>query len=209
MKFKILTLLLSAGIVLAACGNDKDDSQQANQQDDKQQTTQSSDHKDTKDDDQQEMDDTKTNHTTGQTIAVKDIETDPKQAIETAQTDFDGKLKKVEYKNDMGEWVYKVELVNNKEEAEVKVSDKDNKVLHTDKEMDEHQNMDDTLEYKEAISYKEAVKKAQNEMNGDLKQWQLSKDDGKLIYEVELIDQNKEIEFKIDAKTGEVLEMEH
>ncbi|UXR78929.1 MULTISPECIES: PepSY domain-containing protein [unclassified Staphylococcus] len=213
MKFKILTLLLSAGIVLAACGNDSDDNM--DKKEDNQQTTQSSNDKMDKDsndtndqddmDDQNDRDDQKTDKMNDKTVQLKDIQTEPEEAIKTAQKAFDGKMKKIEYKQDNGEWIYKIDLVNGNKEAEVKVSDKDNKAIKTEEETESDNQDNKTIDYKEMISYDEAVKTAQKETKGDLKQWKLNEDDGQLVYEVKIADQNDDREYLIDAKSGKLI----
>ena len=211
MKFKILGLLLSAGLVLAACGNDDDDKQE--KQTDNQETSQTSTNKndDTDKDDQNDTqsNDQQSNQMNDMTTDVKDIQTEPEKAIETAQKEFDGQVKGIEYKQDNGEWVYKIDLVNGQNEAEVKVSDKDNKVLTSEQETEDDTQEQKVVDLDSVVSYKEAVEAAQKEMKGELKQWKLSHDNGKLVYEVELVDQNKESEVIIDAKTGKVKGMDH
>ncbi|KIX90012.1 hypothetical protein TP70_09840 [Staphylococcus microti] len=211
MKFKILGLLLSAGLVLAACGNDDDDKQE--KQMDKQQTSQTStDKNDDMDKDNQndtQSNDQQSSQMNNMTTDVKDIQTEPEKAIETAQKEFDGQVKNIEYKQDNGEWVYKIDLVNGQNEAEVKVSDKDNKVLTSEQETEDDMQEQKVVDLDSVVSYKDAIKTAQKEMKGDLKQWKLNHDNGKLVYEVELVDQNKESEVIIDAKTGKVKGMDH
>ncbi|UXR70165.1 PepSY domain-containing protein [Staphylococcus sp. IVB6246] len=205
MKFKILSLLLSAGVVLAACGNDNDDNM--NKNDDKQETTQTST-KET-DNDQNSKDDQNdtqsSNNQNNNTVQLKDIKTEPEKAIKTAQGAFDGEMKKIEYKQDNGEWIYKIDLVNGNKESEVKVSDKDNKVIQTEEETENDNQDNKAINYKDMISYEEAVKTAQKELKGDLKQWKLNEDDGQLVYEVKITSQNDEREYLIDAKSGKLI----
>ncbi|MGV3041547.1 PepSY domain-containing protein [Staphylococcus rostri] len=211
MKFKILALLLSAGIVLAACGNDNDD--QNDKQTDNQQTSQTSnDNNDNMDknddmdkDDQNNSNDQQSTQMKEMTFDLKDVQTEPEKAIETAQKEFDGQVKSLEYKEDNGQWIYKVDLVNGDNEAEVKVSDKDNKVLASEQEMENDTQKEKVIDLDNIVSYKDAIKTAQKEMKGDLKQWKLNHDNGKLVYEVELVDQNNDKELIIDAKTGKVM----
>ncbi|MCS4486674.1 PepSY domain-containing protein [Staphylococcus americanisciuri] len=207
MKFKILTLLLSAGIVLAACGNDDDnqsDNQQANNQSSSQTTTKS-DNNTNQDDTNTSDNQSSTQQSTKTTVDLNEIKTQPEEAIKTAQQSFDGQVKKIEYKQDNGQWIYKIDLVNGNNEAEVKVSDQDNKVLASEEEVESDNQTQKVIDLDNVVSYKEAVETAQKEMNGDLKQWKLNHDNGKLVYEVELMDQNKDTEIIVDAKTGKVM----
>ncbi|PCF84898.1 PepSY domain-containing protein [Staphylococcus delphini] len=206
MKFKMLSLLLASGIVLAACGNDDDDQKNTNNTDNDTKTEQTTDNNQNSDDN----DDQNTNQNAKtQTIDVKDVQTKPEDAIKTAKSSFDGDVKQVEYKKENGQWVYDIDLRNNNEEAEVKVSDKDNKVLNTKKEKEMDNDNDKTINYGDAIDFKEAVKKAQDQQKGDLKKWSLDNDDGQFVYNIELMTDNGEQELVLDAKSGEVLQQEN
>ncbi|MDE9752743.1 PepSY domain-containing protein [Staphylococcus delphini] len=206
MKFKMLSLLLASGIVLAACGNDDDDQKNTNNTDNDTKTEQTTDNNQNSDDN----DDQNTNQNAKtQTIDVKDVQTKPEDAIKTAKSSFDGDVRQVEYKKENGQWVYDIDLRNNNEEAEVKVSDKDNKVLNTNKEKEMDNDNDKTINYGDAIDFKEAVKKAQDQQKGDLKKWSLDNDDGQFVYNIELMTDNGEQELVLDAKSGEVLQQEN
>lgn len=202
----MLSLLLASGIVLAACGNDDDDQKNTNNTDNDTKTEQTTDNNQNSDDN----DDQNTNQNAKtQTIDVKDVQTKPEDAIKTAKSSFDGDVKQVEYKKENGQWVYDIDLRNNNEEAEVKVSDKDNKVLNTKKEKEMDNDNDKTINYGDAIDFKEAVKKAQDQQKGDLKKWSLDNDDGQFVYNIELMTDNGEQELVLDAKSGEVLQQEN
>ncbi|HEC2207704.1 TPA: PepSY domain-containing protein [Staphylococcus delphini] len=206
MKFKMLSLLLASGIVLAACGNDDDDQKNTNNTDNDTKTEQTTDNNQNSDDNDEQN--TNQNAKT-QTIDVKDVKTTPEDAIKTAKSSFDGDVKQVEYKKENGQWVYDIDLRNNNEEAEVKVSDKDNKVLNTKKEKEMDNDNDKTINYGDAIDFKEAVKKAQDQQKGDLKKWSLDNDDGQFVYNIELMTDSGEQELVLDAKSGEVLQQEN
>ncbi|MDK3630352.1 PepSY domain-containing protein [Staphylococcus pseudintermedius] len=210
MKFKIISLLLASGIVLAACGND-DDQKKTNNADNDTKTEQTTDNnQNSHDNDRDDNDDQNTNqHTKTQTIDVKDVKTTPEDAIKTAKSSFDGDVKQVEYKKENGQWVYDIDLRSNNEEAEVKVSDKDNKVLNTNKEKEMDNDNDKTINYGDAIDFKEAVKIAQEQQKGDLKKWSLDNDDGQFVYNIELMTDNGEQELVLDAKSGKVLQQEN
>ena len=51
-------------------------------------------------------------------------------------------------------------------------------------------------------------KKGQKEFDGDIKEWSLSKDDGKLVYDLDLKKDKEKHEVTIDAKNGKVLNNE-
>lgn len=60
-------------------------------------------------------------------------------------------------------------------------------------------------EKKTTINPKEAIDIALSEFSGTVKELEFEKDDGRLIYEIEVIAGYEEAEFKIDASTGEIV----
>lgn len=60
-------------------------------------------------------------------------------------------------------------------------------------------------EKKSIINPKEAIDIALGEFSGTVKELEFEKDDGRLIYEIEVIAGYEEAEFKIDASTGEIV----
>ena len=58
------------------------------------------------------------------------------------------------------------------------------------------------------ISREEAIKIAKETHNGTVQETELDEDDGQYIFEVEFEDDDQEVEVEIDAKTGEVLNVE-
>ena len=58
------------------------------------------------------------------------------------------------------------------------------------------------------ISTKEAIKIAENKTGAKVDEIELDEDDGKTVYEIELITGHTEYELTIDAFTGKILEME-
>ncbi len=81
---------------------------------------------------------------------------------------------------------YKLNKVINKE-SEVIISDKNKKILNKEQENENSINNDEAFKYNEAIDYKDATK-GQKEFDGKIKEWSLSKDDGKLVYDLDLND---------------------
>ncbi|ENO0928961.1 PepSY domain-containing protein [Staphylococcus pseudintermedius] len=136
MKFKIISLLLASGIVLAACGND-DDQKNTNNADNDTKTEQTTDNnQNSHDNDRDDNDDQNTNqHTKTQTIDVKDVKTTPedaidfKEAVKKAQEQQKGDLKKWSLDNDDGQFVYNIELMTDNGEQELVLDAKSGKVL--------------------------------------------------------------------------------
>ncbi len=61
---------------------------------------------------------------------------------------------------------------------------------------------------KEILSIEEAKQMAMKEFDGKVVEIELDKDDGRLIYEIELKDGKREAELDLDAETGEIIELE-
>ncbi|MBO1199770.1 PepSY domain-containing protein [Staphylococcus simiae] len=186
MKFKSLAVLSMGALVLAACGNDaaKED-------------TKSSDSSNSN------------SNTTKQVIALNDIKTSPKEAVKKAQDTYKGQeLKEIAFEKTNGDWTYKIAQQKTGEESEVIIADKDKKIVNKSTEKEDSVDKSDNFKYSDAIDYKEAIKKGQKEFDGDIKEWSLDKDDGKLVYNMDLKKDNTKHEITIDAKSGKVLKNE-
>ena len=187
MKFKMSALLLSSAVLLGACGGNG--------------SADSSD------------DNSKSNNTDNahkSSIALKDVSTDPKDAIKKAQNIYkDEKLKKISFEKEHGDWAYKVEQQNaqKREESEVVINDKDKKVASKEKETDESNSTNKEFDYNDMKSYKDAIKAGQKKFDGEIGEWSLhrSKDRGKFVYDMDLKKGKEKHEITVDAKTGKVL----
>ena len=82
------------------------------------------------------------------------------------------------------------------------------KVINKKTEKEDTMNENDNFKYSDAIDYKKAIKEGQKEFDGDIKEWSLEKDDGKLVYNIDLKKGNKKQEVTVDAKNGKVLKSE-
>ncbi|UXS60526.1 PepSY domain-containing protein [Staphylococcus ureilyticus] len=184
MKSKGLALVTASAILLTACGNGSSDSG-------------------TKSESSNNNGDNK------QVIALDKIKTSPEDAIKKAQDVYSGQnLKGISYEKSNGEWAYKIEQQKQGEESEVIISDKNKKVLNKETEKEDSVNKNDEFKYSDAIDYKEAIKKGQNEFDGDIKEWSLSEDDGKLVYDMDIQKDKTKHEITVDAKNGKVLNNE-
>ncbi|WP_436863697.1 PepSY domain-containing protein [Mammaliicoccus sciuri] len=225
MKYKMLSLLLSAGIVLAACGNSDDDNndKKDNQNDEKtEQTTKensnddqntdddqdSNDDQDS-DDDQNTDDDQSSDKATENTVKWDDVKVSPEDAVKAAQKESKGELKDLSFEKETGEWSYKVELVDGTNENKVLINADDKSVTNVEKEQEDSDDNDQTFKLSDVAKFEDVLKVAQDKAKGDIKEWSLSEDNGKLVYSIELKEGNKEsTDFTIDAKSKEILEQE-
>ncbi|KTT83737.1 MULTISPECIES: PepSY domain-containing protein [Mammaliicoccus] len=207
MKYKMLSLLLSAGIVLAACGNSDDDNndKKDNQNDEKtEQTT-----KENSNDDQNTDDDQSSDKATENTVKWDDVKVSPEDAVKAAQKESKGELKDLSFEKETGDWSYKVELVDGTNENKVLINADDKSVTNVEKEQEDSDDNDQTFKLSDVAKFEDALKVAQDKAKGDIKEWSLSEDNGKLVYSIELKEGNKEsTEFTIDAKSKEILEQE-
>jgi len=207
MKYKMLSLLLSAGIVLAACGNSDDDNndKKDNQNDEKtEQTT-----KENSNDDQNTDDDQSSDKATENTVKWEDVKVSPEDAVKAAQKESKGELKDLSFEKETGDWSYKVELVDGTNENKVLINADDKSVTNVEKEQEDSDDNNQTFKLSDVAKFEDALKVAQDKAKGDIKEWSLSEDNGKLVYSIELKEGNKEsTEFTIDAKSKEILEQE-
>src|SRR5699024_2862595 len=90
---------------------------------------------------------------------------------ESCYQEYKGDAKEVAFEKDCGEWSYKIAQVDNTDESEVIIQDKDQKAVNKEKESNEGDQSDKTF------NYKQALQKGIDEVNGDaLKEWSLEKD---------------------------------
>ncbi|MEB8126419.1 peptidase [Staphylococcus succinus] len=184
MTIKRLTTLTLSAVLLTACGNSSSDS-------DKKSASSSSEESNEK------------------VITLNDIQTSPKAALKKAQSVYSGQnLKGISYEQHKGEWVYKIEQQKSNEESEVIVSDKDKALINKETEKENSVDSKEEFKYSDAINFKDAIKKGQKEVDGDIKEWSLSKDNGKLVYDMDLKKGNTKYEVSVDAKNGELLNSE-
>ena len=79
-------------------------------------------------------------------------------------------------------------------------------MIHKETEKGESNQSNDTFKYSDVKNYKDAIKSAQKDFDGDVKEWSLSKDDGKLVYNFDLQKGKEKHEVTVGAKTGKVLD---
>lgn len=128
---------------------------------------------------------------------------DAKEAIKIALNEFSGTVKEVELDKEDGRLIYEIEIVSGNNEAEIEI-DVYTKEFVKNKRKKTSKNYDQQT----VISATEALDIALNKFTGTVKGLELEKDDGRLIYEIEIADGHKEAEIEIDAYTGEVLVIE-
>lgn len=112
-----------------------------------------------------------------------------------------GKLRKVDLDRRRGRLIYEIDILEGKIEREFKIDALTGEILKRDHEKDHLK-----INQEPKISFEEAMKIANKKAkNPEFKSIELKEKRGKLIYEIEIQDGNREKEFKIDAQTGKIL----
>lgn len=197
MKFKVLSLLLSSALALAACNNGDDtQSKKAKEETKTTSTTKESKSKEAASSDEQAID-------------LKDIKTTPEQAIQTAKKEVSGALESISFEKDNNQWIYDVNILDKQKKShEIKINANNNKVIHKETDSEIEQN-EQTFDYGQFTSIDKVFAVAKKSFDGKLKEWSLSHDDGTYKYSLEL--QKKDgttKEFEFDAKNLKLLSTE-
>jgi len=127
---------------------------------------------------------------------------------EIALNEFPGVIKELELDKDDGRLGYDIEIKNeNGEEAEMEIDAYTGEIFKMELEMKPNSQGSKQLP-NDILSVTEVSEIALNEFSGKVKEIELDEDDGRLLYELEIKNKGKEAEMDIDARTGEILEME-
>lgn len=119
----------------------------------------------------------------------------------------DAKIESIDLDADFGRLRYEIEAFDSAKDYEVEI-DATTKVLNV-KEVEANRDREEALDLSSVIEPKEAIEKAsaQNEAKGfSPKGWTLEAELGKPVYTIEYKKGLKELEIKVDATTGEILE---
>ncbi|GAB3791190.1 PepSY domain-containing protein [Virgibacillus kimchii] len=149
------------------------------------------------------------NTTHKQSADSKDI-LSVEQVEELALKEFSGVIKELELDKDDGRLIYELEIKNeNREEAELDMDAYTGEILKMELEMKGRGKATSTNhKFNDILSMSEVKEIALTEFPGMIKEIELDKDDGRLIYELEIKNKGKEAEMEMDARTGKILEME-
>ena len=129
----------------------------------------------------------------------------PNEAISEAKDRFNGELTKLEIEMEDSEWVYKVELEGSSGEYSVEMLVNNLAILEEETEDDSPDDDNEQFNYEELVTYDEAIALAKTEGEGEFKELELSKDDNRVKYEIEL---TNDVGIEIDALTGEIVEID-
>lgn len=239
MKFKMMGLLLSTSLVLAACGDDSDDMSPTAEDPANVETTEgegtSTEHGGTKQDaaTEENTDDADDKDTAGESgdtsteddastestessatstgssnnIVLEDINLNAEDALNIATNEFDGDLKEISFEHERDVWVYKVDLFNGNEEAEVIINQETEEVIDVRTEQENDDDADEVLDYSVLNEAESALDEAIADLGGgEVREWTLSMDDRVAEYDIELYFEDRVHEYTLDAETLEILE---
>lgn len=137
------------------------------------------------------------------------------EAVDAAKAEFDGGLIEIELeRHGSDRFEYKVVLVSDDTEFQIELDGDTLEIRSTDTD----DLGDDAAEKRgrifapdEVIDLEEAAATARSEIDGAIDEWELEgKDDGRIEYEFEIIPTGgtDDVEVEIDARTGEVLDVD-
>ncbi len=105
---------------------------------------------------------------------------------------------------------YKVEGQTATQEVKVAVNATSGKLIHQEAETLEADDKEAALPLADVISRQAASKLAVAQVGaGQAREWQLSSDDGRVAWEVQVHDGTKQTEVTIDAHSSEILKVDH
>jgi uncharacterized membrane protein YkoI len=128
------------------------------------------------------------------------------EAKEKAHEEFQGKVIEIELDHDDGRLLYEINLVDETSEVEIEMDAVTGEIFEKEKERADR---DKQLKAQaNVLTIQEAKEIAQAEFAGKVIEMELDEDDGRFVYEMELVNNNSEAEIDMDAETGEILELE-
>ncbi|MCJ7842482.1 PepSY domain-containing protein [Lederbergia sp. NSJ-179] len=128
------------------------------------------------------------------------------KATEIAINEVDGVLESVELDKENGRFIYEVDLsVPGYEDVDVDIDATTGAVIKVDKERAKQTKVSQQNENKNMpITEEKAISIALSDTQGEVTEIDFDSED--LEYEMEISTGNKEVEIKVDAKTGKILE---
>lgn len=126
------------------------------------------------------------------------------------QNEYGGEITELELEKESGKAFYEVEVYKDGMEYELIVDADTGEIVKEEQHLEDDFEKDDqkVVQSVDVLSVDEVKAIARKEFDGKVIEIDLDEDDNVLKYELELQNGNKEAEFEIHAKTGEILEME-
>ncbi len=221
-KIKITSLLLALSLTLAACSNNEETTNNENTEDNSTEQTETTNesndsNEDSNEDDSDDNSSSETNNestsnesNTNDELDMSQFDTSIEDAIEEAKSKFDGELTDIGVSTKNNQYVYKIELENDTEEYEVSLDVNDLSVLEEETEKEDDSEDNDYFDYKDLVKVEDAIETAKKEVDGKVEEWSTDFEDGKLYYEISIIQDsdNEDVDVIIDAYTGDFVEID-
>lgn len=141
------------------------------------------------------------------------LNTDSIQQMVSEQ--YPGTITELELDKEGTKKVYEVEVRDGDTETDLKldadtgeVLKEKSEVIDADDDFDDNEKENTVAKTDDLISEKKATDIAKKEFDGEVREVELDEDNGRAVYELELVKDKKEADFDIDAVTGEILEMD-
>lgn len=143
-------------------------------------------------------------------LAALEFEVSWLDAVSIAQDAFPGELVELELERERSGFTYSVELVSETEEFDVIIDADSGEILRHETETldaeDVAESREEIFETSGLIDPAEAMNIALDEVDGTVRSWELDREDGRIVYEIELDTYSGEsIEINVDAESGEVI----
>ncbi|CEI82510.1 hypothetical protein J18TS1_29150 [Oceanobacillus oncorhynchi subsp. incaldanensis] len=144
-------------------------------------------------------------------------------ATKKLEEEYQGKVKEMELDREGDKSFYEAEIIVENQEYDVKMDAESGEVVY--EEIDDKDRHDDDVNLEEnqqdtaaanenndnkenIIAQEEAIQIAKQEFDGDVTEMELDYDDGRYVYELELVNGQQEADFDIHAETGDILSLE-
>lgn len=132
------------------------------------------------------------------------------KAADIALNEESGEVVDIELDAKRGNAIYEIEIQNKGKEADVKLDAFTGEVLSVKSNQDDDDDDDTALPFEKGVlNINKAIKIAEEETSGKVKEVNIDLENGTLIYDFELKGNKDEVELTLDAKTGEVLDVEY
>ncbi|MGG0891421.1 PepSY domain-containing protein [Cytobacillus horneckiae] len=131
------------------------------------------------------------------------------KVADIALNEQSGEVVDIELDAKRGNAIYEIEIQNKGKEADVKLDAFTGEVLSVKSKQDDDDD-DTALPFEKGVlNINKAIKLAEEETSGKVKEVNINLENGTLIYDFELKGNKDEVELTLDAKTGEVLDVEY
>lgn len=133
----------------------------------------------------------------------------PEEALDAAKKIFTGELSEIKLKfARSGDPVYRIELFSDTEEADIDLNAETLEEVQREIESREADDHFVAIDLGALLSLDEAAELARAETAGAIVEWELDTDDQVFEYEFKFVDGSDDVEVVVNAKTGEIIEID-